>query len=250
MEKHLKKLKRSMDNTVFKDVPYDRTRSISSVLTPLDKERKSNIQTQPSKMKNKLNFLLSISVVSMMFLGITYFVGTQLNLLNFINGNQAESTKKSLNQETVYIPPKQEENFKEMTKEEILTKMLNSVDYFETAKGEFKVKYADKLGETLIEYELSLNNKAGGYSKENYITEGAEKVTSLYYKDGTKWTIDENSGSYVKGTYDIETQASQSETLTIEEAFTVDNKGNEVFSYRNRTCMASARGNIIWTNKS
>lgn len=237
MEKHLKKLKRSMDNTVFKDVPYDRNRSINSVLTPLDKER----QMQPSLLKNKVNFLLSFSVVSLMFLGITYFVGTQLNLLNVIEGNQAESTNKTLNQETIYTPPKQDENFKEMTKEEILTKMLNTVDYFETAKGEFKIKYADTVGEYSIEYELSLNNKAGSYSKNTYITDGAEKITSLYYKDGTKWTIDENSDSYAEGPYQLETQGTQSETLTIEDAFSVNSKGITVSETLERPYMGEAQ---------
>ncbi|MFD5854032.1 sigma-E factor regulatory protein RseB domain-containing protein [Cytobacillus pseudoceanisediminis] len=253
MEKHLKKLKRSMDNTVFKDVPYDRTRSISSVLTPLDKDRKSNIQMHPSIIKNKLNFLLSISVVSLMFIGITYFAGVQLNLFGGMIGKQdsesshstLESPNKTLDQNTVYIPPKQEENFKEMTKEEILTKMLNSVDYFETAKGEFKINYADTLGETLIEYELSLNNKAGGYSKETYITKGAEKVTILYYKDGTRWEIDENSGSYGEGKYSKELKGNQSETLKIEDAFSVDSDGINVTNYRERPYIGQAASSLF-----
>ncbi|MDK7669170.1 hypothetical protein [Cytobacillus oceanisediminis] len=249
MEKHLKKLKRSMDNTVFKDVPYDRTRSISSVLTPLDKERKSNIQMHPSIIKNKLNFLLSISVVSFMFIGITYFAGVQLNLFSGMKGKQdnesshstLESPNKASDQDTVYIPPKQEENFKEMTKEEILTKMLNTTDYFETAKGEFKIKYADTLGEYSIEYELSLNNKAGSYSKNTLITDGAEKITSLYYKDGTKWTIDENSGSYAEGPYLLETQGTHSETLTIEDAFSVNSEGITVSKTLEKPYMGEAQ---------
>ncbi|RBP84462.1 MucB/RseB family protein [Cytobacillus firmus] len=253
MEKHLKKLKRSMDNTVFKDVPYDRTRSISSVLTPLDKGRKSNIQMHPSIIKNKLNFLLSISVVSLMFIGITYFAGVQLNLFSGMIGKQdsesshstLESPNKALDQNTVYIPPKQEENLKEMTKEEILTKMLNSVDYFETAKGEFKINYADTLGETLIEYELSLNHKAGGYSKETYITDGAKKVTILYYKDGTRWEIDENSGSYGEGKYPKEIQGNQSETLKIEDAFSVDSEGINVTNYRERPHIGQAASSLF-----
>jgi outer membrane lipoprotein-sorting protein len=238
MDKHLNRLKRSMDNTVFKDVSYDRARSINSVLTRLNKDRKSKFPMQPSLLINKVNFLLSFSVISLIFLGITYFVGTQLNLFNVIEGNQAESSNKILNQETVYTPPKQDENFKEMTKKEILTKMLNTVDYFETAKGEFKIKYADTLGEYSIDYELSLNNKAGSYSKNTYITKGAEKITSLYYKDGTKWTIDENSDSYVENPYQLEIE---SQYLTIEDAFSVNSKGTTVSENLERPDMGEAQ---------
>jgi hypothetical protein len=235
MENKLDNLKEKMDNTILKDVYFD-DKQYRKVLSSI---KKSKFQRQESALKNKFNSLLSVSVVSAMFFGLTYFAGSQLGLFNSTEGKQAsdstQSTQepnKAQNEGTTYTPPKQEENVNDMTKEEILTKMINTVDYFETAKGEFKVNYADTLGETLIAYELSLNNKAGGYIKENYITEGAEKVTSLYYKNGTKWTIDENSGFYAEGTYNLEKQATQSETLTIEDAFSVDNKGNEVPNFR------------------
>lgn len=56
---------------------------------------KSNFHKEPSRLKNKFNFLLSISVVSMMFLGITYFVGTQLNFFSEPEIDQANEPKEN-----------------------------------------------------------------------------------------------------------------------------------------------------------
>jgi outer membrane lipoprotein-sorting protein len=228
VENKLENLKEKMDETILKDV-YFSDKQYKHVLSSI---KESKFQKQVSPYKNKFNNLLSTSVLCILFLGIIYFAGTQLDLFKDASGNHATKTKITSKEEitdgTVYTPPEQDENFKEMTKEEILTKMLNTVDHFETAKGEFKVVSGGTLGETLIEYELSLNNKFGGYIKENYITEVGEKITSIYYKDGIRWTIDENSASYAEGTYNLETQESKSEVLTSKEAFS----GDEVASFR------------------
>jgi beta-lactamase regulating signal transducer with metallopeptidase domain len=145
---------------------------------------------------------------------------------------------------TVYTPPKQNEIHKEMTKEEILTKMINSVDYFETAKGEFKIHYdstdsAD--GYTLIEYELSLNNQAGGYSKETSISRGDERIQS--YKDGTQWYINGSTGTYQETKY--QNDRIPSETLTLESAFSVNNEGQNFTHYRERPPIGQAMSSLF-----
>jgi outer membrane lipoprotein-sorting protein len=238
MERKLKEIRGIINNTIVKDIR-------------LSENDKSKILTKIGK-KHSINYKYYGSILATAIIASVLFVST---LESFSEDNADTISKNEHNQNsqmadsntdgTVYTPPKKDENFKDMTKEEILTKMLNTVDYFETAKGEFKINYADTLGETLIEYELSLNNKAGGYSKVTYITEGAEKVTTLYYKDGTRWEIDENSGIYGEGKYSEETQGNQSETLKIEDAFSVDSRGSNVTYYRERPHIGQAGSSLF-----
>jgi outer membrane lipoprotein-sorting protein len=197
--------------------------------------------------KKILSGFISLSVIT----GLFFFTLDEIQRKDFepvqqeTFSNTPEPHNKASDETAEYIPPKQEENYNEMTKEEILERMLNTVDHFETAKGEFKINYANTLGETVIEYELSLNSKAGGYSKENYITDGAEKVTSIYYKDGTMWEIDGNSGSYMEMKYLERTQGTQSKSLKIEDAFSVDNEGNPVTNYRERPFIGQAMSSLF-----
>lgn len=132
---------------------------------------------------------------------------------------------------TVYTPPKQQENYKEMTKEEILTKMINTVDNFKTAKGEFKLHYNGTPEYSLIDYKIRLGSNPGGYSKTTNFENGTEKKSYGYFKDGIMWTINGDTGIYYEDKY---LERPSSVTLSIKDAFTVDNEGNNVTMYRER----------------
>ncbi|WHX41116.1 hypothetical protein QNH36_02830 [Mesobacillus sp. AQ2] len=93
MENKLDNLKEKMDNTILKDVNFD-DRHHQQVLNSI---KKTKIEKHVFQLKNKFNTLLSVSVVSVLFLGILYFVGIQLNLLNGPNMRQAGEPKESLN---------------------------------------------------------------------------------------------------------------------------------------------------------
>jgi beta-lactamase regulating signal transducer with metallopeptidase domain/outer membrane lipoprotein-sorting protein len=154
------------------------------------------------------------------------------------NGKSIEQTtenvskKENKNESTVYIPPIQKENYKDVTKEEILTKMINTIDYFETAKGEFKthtVNYDGTQNDMLVNYELSLKNNAGGYSKTSSIFNGKEETVYSYYKDGSMWNL--NNGTYVEAKYQTPPRRG---TLSIKDAFKVTDKGENETDYRER----------------
>jgi hypothetical protein len=185
MENKLDNLKEKMDKTILRDVYFDENQ-YRKVLSSIENPR---FKKQESPLKNKFNSLLSVSVVSLMFLGITYFVGTQLHLFNDSQGKQANDTthsslpSKDSNLESIYTPPKQEENYKEMSKEEILTKMLNTVDHFETAKGEFELYYANSDTKMNVEYELSIREKSGGLVKTTVNVNGEITTRPFSYKD-------------------------------------------------------------------
>ncbi|MFB6468211.1 M56 family metallopeptidase [Cytobacillus sp. Hz8] len=177
-----------------------------------------------------------------------------VSLLNAnADGSNGKKEEKSTGKEeiietkaeaTVYTPPKQNENYKEMTKEEILTKMINSVDYFETAKGEFKIHNGniDNADDyMLIEYELSLNNNAGGYNKESFTKNGEGRIIS--YKDGTLWYINESDGTYQEREY--QDDRIHFDALTPESAFSVDNEGIDVTNYRERPPIGQAMSSLF-----
>jgi outer membrane lipoprotein-sorting protein len=206
----------------------------------LNRIEKSKSQKKVFPLRNKFNALLSISVVSIIFLGITYFVGTQLNVFNELETKQAnelkeniqEPTTKPSNEKTVYLPPKLEENYDEMTKEEILTKMINTVDNFETATGQFKVHYGHSSGYSLVEYAISLGNKSGGFGKRSNIENGKEEVTFEYYTEGTAWALSEQTKTYMELKYAEDVNPGT--PLKIEDAFSVNSEGDNVTNYRER----------------
>jgi hypothetical protein len=93
MENKLDHLKEKMDNTILKDVNFNEKHH-QQVLNSI---KKTKIEKRAFPLKNKFNALLSVSVVSILFLGILYFVGIQLNLLNGPDMRQAGEPKDSLN---------------------------------------------------------------------------------------------------------------------------------------------------------
>ncbi|HDX9579012.1 TPA: transcriptional regulator [Bacillus pseudomycoides] len=183
---------------------------------------------------------------------ITVIVVSLFSLLNAradgeIEQQKGQTPKKVTTTETkkegtIYTPPKQEEYFGDMTKEEILTKLLNTVDNFETAKGEFKIHSVNTRDE-VINYELSLHNKAGGYSKYTHVNNEIEKVTARYYNNGTMWDIREDTGMYRENRY---LQGKErSKPLKIENAFPVNSEGVDETDYRERPPISGAMSSLF-----
>lgn len=244
MENKLENLKEKMDGTILRDVYFD-DKQYQQVLNSI---KKSEFQKQPSALKNKFNSLLSIAVVSFLFLGITYFVGMQLNLFKGTqasesNENIGESPNLTANQKAVHLPSKQEENYTEMTKEEILTKMINSIDHFETATGEYKIHYANIPSDSIVEYAIRLKHKPGGFAKRTNTINGKDEVSFEYYQDGSVWQLNEETKTYMQ--MSVSEGRGSAQTLTIEDAFLVDNEGTNVTNYRERPPIAAANETLF-----
>jgi hypothetical protein len=209
MENKLENLKEKMDNTILRDVSFD-DKHYRQVLSSIKSTRFRN---EESPWKNRFNSILSVSVVSLLFIGITYFTGKQLNF--FDPGEKSsepmqESLTEPLNKKTAYLPPKQEENYNEMTKEEILTKMLNTVDHFETARGEFELYYANIDTKMNVHYELSIREKSGGLVKTITNVNGETSTRPFSYKD----------------------VYTETPPLKIEDAFRINEEGDQVTDMR------------------
>ncbi|MBS4221787.1 hypothetical protein [Lederbergia citrea] len=244
MENKLRNLNKKMNSTIFQEIRFEE-KNQKAVLRSV---KKSKNRMDFPFFQNKLTSVLSVSVTAFLFFGIVYFAGTKAGL--FIeehqsqNGQTQEPTSsqktatEDTNKETIFVPKKQKENYNDMSKKEILTMMINSVDNFETAKGRFEIYYKHIGHLSEVEYELSINEQAGGYSKS---TQNGN-VTYDYYKDVNVWNIDENANTHLVTKYQ---ETRDSGTLSIEDAFKVDDEGNNDTYYRWRPLIGEAMSSLF-----
>lgn len=230
MKNNFDNLKKELDNTLFHDVYFD-DNQYKKVLNSIASSKK-NREFYP--FKKRLNVIFSSSVICLLFTGIMYFIGIELNLFNGIHNKQANYIVKSKNElpneDSKYIPAKQEENDKDMTKEEILTKMLNTVDNFETARGEYIIHYANIPSNATIEYTVSLKNHRGGFGIRTDIVNGEKTVSSEYFTKDALWLVSEQTKTYRELGY-VENDNTGKE-LKLEDAFSKDSNGVNVTNYR------------------
>lgn len=199
MEDKLRNLKKEMDSKVFKDIPFNRNTSIKSVLEG------SVSSTRTSKKGHFLPFKKWFPE----FIGVLVCAAVLFILVNIGIGNFPFSQTEKLEEvdkkteiikenDTVYVPTPKEEEFTEVTKEEIYNKMFKTVQYFDTAKGEFHLHYAgggDPLDIT-VQYELSIKQN-GGYSREF-----DDEVSNInYYHNDKAWRVIEQEKYYFSETY-------------------------------------------------
>lgn len=233
MENKLENLKEKMDDTIFSDISFE-DKHYHMVLHSIKNPEHNSSRLSP--LKNKFNMVLSMSVISVMALGITYFVGTQINSpsgskqtqVDEPKDNTKESVTRPSDSETEYVPPVQEENNDEMTKEEILTKMINTVDYFKTASGQYKMHYGHIPAEYEVEYTISLGEIPGGVSKTIEEVNGKKVVNSEYYLGGSVWALSEETKTFREFKYADYDNFGQ--PITLDEAFS----GTDVTNYRGR----------------
>lgn len=207
MDDRLKHLKENMDHTVLKNLDF-RDKNKNEVRKAIYNSKKTK------RMNNLFPRILSLGFTFIFILGISYF---SLENLGFIQNEKplsSQSNKKESdsNNDTVYTPPKQAENYEDMSKEDIINKLLNSVDNFESASGKFESynKYFDNSTSNFtVEYKISLKKLIGGYEKTINIPDervtGAEITTNeIFYNNQSIWNIDNERMTYVKNDYEIE----------------------------------------------
>ncbi|MED1824270.1 outer membrane lipoprotein-sorting protein [Brevibacillus agri] len=159
------------------------------------------------------------------------------------DAQKGPSLPKPLEQETVFSPQKQAEIASDMTKKEVLTKLLNTVDYFETAVGKFELLRKGK--KSLVEYQLSLSEMEGGYSKvTDYDADSKpSRVWLTYYKNGTLWRTEDGSSATLDAKkYKFNRSGA---TLIPEEAFRTDSQGMTVTTYRERPPIGIAQSSLF-----
>lgn len=234
MDKQFKNLKEEINEDLLNHIQFKehhKDQVLRSIKAPKGKPIRQPL------FKNRFGAVLSFSVVTLMFTGISYYVGTQLQLFNDEKESVSEKPvdvkqidEKPEDQESIYTPPKQEEYYEDMTKEEILTKMINTVDHFETARGEYKIHYSFQPGYEEVEYAIILKHQPGGYSKA---TNNSGEVYREYYHNGKAWSLVESLKTYLE--YQVmEGGLDTGTTLTLDQAFSIASDGNPLTNYRER----------------
>jgi outer membrane lipoprotein-sorting protein len=235
VENKLKDLNEKMNSTLLKDLDFNENRMIH-VLKSIKNEEQS---PSGSLFSRTWKFALSSTLLASLLTGITLFTVDQLHppdtsKTSIIN----KMTTKSLTQ--VYVPEKKEEYFGTMTKEEILTKMINTIDNFETAKGSFEE--STQNNKMIVDYELNMKNPIGGYSKTVSKGETKPETEIVYYDNSTIWSISKETNSYRKIGYNPTATCC---TLTIDTAFSEDVEGIDMTSYRDRPPIGLAQNSLF-----
>ncbi|WP_141431091.1 hypothetical protein [Bacillus sp. 03113] len=205
MEDLLKNLKEDMNETILKDIDFQHKNKEKVRQAFYKTEKKPHFNFQP-----KLGLLLSISFTFLFLAGIGYFSAEKMGLFpgdeypaNKANEKKDQSSKPEI-KKNLYVPPAQEETYEDMTKEDVLIKMLNTVDYFQTAAGEFELydMYDDNSeSRSKVEYKLSLKEQIGGYDKSTSFFDkdimGFDSDTQeTFYNSQTVWRLHRMSKQY------------------------------------------------------
>jgi hypothetical protein len=210
MDNRLKGLKESMDETVLKDIDF-RLKNKAEVRKAMSKIK------SPSRSSFLIPRLLTVCFTMMFIIGIGYFAIEQLSeeekmIQPNLGDNKAVEPEKSVEEGTKYKPAEQQESYQEMSKEDVLLKVLNTVDYFENASGKFEtftIYYDNSTSKGTSEYIISNKDVIGGYEKYTNIPDekipgGQIQIHETYYNDQTVWRIDHRDMLYYAMDFETE----------------------------------------------
>jgi hypothetical protein len=218
MDEFLRHTKENMNDTVMKDIHFNE-KNKNHVLQAISQKRNKKRLLKPS-----LRYTLSIGTACMFFIGMGYYVSEKLDLLSGEENISSVDMQFHQKGSDAVHPPLREESYEDMTRKEVLEKLLNTVDYFETASGEFELFTTYRDGRTSVtttEFKLSNKRDFGGYDKTIYkLPEGGESVNETIYNDKKIWRKESVGKTYTA--CDYQPVPSQETFTSPEEAFSVD----------------------------
>lgn len=238
MEDKLKNLNEKMNSTLLKNLDFNENSMMQVMRKVKDSEKPQN----SSFFSRTWKFTLSTVVSVFLLTAVTLFAVEQIS---FKESRDTKLLKENIANKpatTSYVPEKKEEYFGEMTKEEVLTKMINTIDYFETAKGSFEEYTHNNM--TRVEYQLNMKKPIEGFSKSVHVPNGKENsnVEITYYDKSTIWNISKENNSYRKIGY---MPTATCCTLKIEDAFSTESDGANMTSYRDRPPIGMAQNSLF-----
>lgn len=228
MENMFNNLKEKMNETILKDIEFSEQNK-----EKVRRTIKSSNQKKHFYLKYKTNYFVSVCVSCLLLFGLGYFTFTNLGLLSEDkNITIPDDSKQNLNAnqnskefDSIYTPPTNEEYYGDMTKEEVVSKMLNSANYFITAIGKFEQRtvYKDGTGSTIFtDYKLSTKNKIGGYVKftnKSYEKNEIVQNDEFIHTNDQMWYLDNIRNTYTNEMFHPKQFQG---TVTLGEALSVD----------------------------
>ncbi|GAA0343483.1 hypothetical protein GCM10008967_37420 [Bacillus carboniphilus] len=230
MENMFNDLKEKMNETVLRDIDFSEKSKEKVRRAVKESKSKRKLTFRP-----KLHYVVSVALSGCLLFGIGYYTFNQLGGTNDpqyssslveapFNREKTDKEDVTNAKKSIYIPPPREEFFGEMTKEDVVNKMLNTPHQFETVDGQFEVRneYQDGTGSVLnVDYELSTINEIGGVvSFINHSLEGEHVQDELtVFNEEQVWYMDYFRKEYRQ--HEINPQPLRN-TVTSEEALAID----------------------------
>lgn len=222
MNDMFKNIGKALDDTAFQDIHFNEKHK-EKVRQRLRKDYKKQPQFQ-----SIFNHLLPIAVIGFFLIGASYFMVTELTVQPV---DKEDRSQEPIMETTLYHPPIQEEFYGDMTKEDVVSKLLNSIDYFHSAVGKFEEHKISQDGSTRtlgVTYKVSTKKKVGGYEKIIALddnTTGIKNDTQEYFYNNRKSWL-KYTTLYGQKVYTVsETkQKSKRDVVTPEQAFSIDLK--------------------------
>ena len=247
MDDVLKKIVQTMNETVLKDINFNE-KNKENVRQTIHKRKKKWFHV-----KHKLNYLLPTVMTLLFFLGTSYYIVNKLEILSSednitsFNKNTETIPQEPIIESHLYTPPVVKESYEEMTKKDVVAKLLNTVDYFYTAAGKFKeysLFYDDSDSTSIVEYKLSIKNEIGGYEKvtslfDEKVMGFEENIQEYIYNNEKLWSKESLNKTYQEQDYQPEPTR---EVVTPEEAFSIKLKDvyKENTKFRERPHIAAS----------
>ncbi|MDZ5471434.1 hypothetical protein SM124_06700 [Bacillus sp. 31A1R] len=217
-------LKEKMNETVLKDIDFHEEHKEKVRQSIKRQEKKNRFHIKP-----KLDFILSMSVTCLLLMGIGYFTIEKLGLLKTEENAAPNESKKEENhineKETAFTPPKKEESYEDMSKDEVQTKLLNSIDHFETASGKFdwhNVFYDDSESHSTTEFKISLNERIGIGGYVNSLDENGNAWMRMYINNRKIWYLHDDRKSYQEEQFKFTRKKG---TITMNDVYKINKEG-------------------------
>ncbi|WP_445491256.1 hypothetical protein [Niallia sp. 03133] len=238
MNKKLGKLDNTMNQTILKNIKFTEEHK-NGVYRRIDRKEKNR---ETVLFKKLFVQVLSVAVPVCFFFVFLHFNGIHLKALKE-NNESTTQVANNKNNNAVFTPEHNNEVYEDMTKEQILTKLLNTVDYFKTAKGSFEESRQSSGNKWEVHYQLLMDGKdSSGYSRVSFNNGEDEQAT--YFSKDKKWNIEEKKKTYTGGNYF--SPEDYGEPLAIEEAFgNTTGSGATTTMYRGRPAIGRADSSLF-----
>ncbi|WP_341301533.1 hypothetical protein MHB44_02955 [Lysinibacillus sp. FSL H8-0500] len=231
MDERLKELRNHMTTTELKDIRFDDEKK-KLVMKRIINQKKSSKNWWPKG----LSIIFSLAIITIIF-----FSGKHLlfNSSNLAQGSK-EIPEKIVGQEGITqsdnankIINSNQDDSRNLSKKEILYRMLNTNDYFKTAQGAYV--YQNPFTEQEIYYKVRMEKgDLAGYEKEVNKQMNITRITIV--NNNKLVTLHEEQKKYEMSGIGISLNEG---SISLEEVFGKDLHGSSIIKYRERPPIAS-----------